>query len=152
MSNKEKIFKWLESVGSEEFDELMIDYLIDKCGMEEIVNYYCNDMVSYAIENYSCKDKIQMAFAELWALSRNISIKNFLFAFLTNTELRVINNIVDAGFDTLEKLRKVNYEELLNIPSIKESEAKNFIEEFNYYSNEMNAVLNTNRINIKRKN
>lgn len=150
MTDKEKIFKWVNSVGTKLFDSEMVEYLVHKCNMVDIVNYYCNDIVSYAIENYTDKNKIKEAFVDLWSRSRNIDFDKFLSGFLS-IDSRVINSIIDCGFDTLEKISKVNYRDIPEIYSIKESEVKKFIEEINYYSNEMNAVINTNRINIKRK-
>ncbi len=144
-----KIYKWIDTIGALGFGESMLNYLIFDCHMESIRDFYCNDNVNYAIEHTNSKKNVQKAFADLWARSRNISLWDFVAGFdLDGLGSRVIKTIVDAGYNTLEKLRKVNYEELVNIQGIGEHRAKLFVEQMAYLSDEMDAVLATNRVGL----
>lgn len=145
-----RIYKWIDTVGTLGFGESMLRYLIFDCHMESIRDFYCNDNIAYAIEHTNQKKNIQKAFADLWARSRNLNLWDFVAGFdLDGIGSRVIKLIVDKGYDTLEKLRKVNYDELVNIQGIGEFRATTFVEKMAYLADEMDAVLATNRVSIK---
>lgn len=146
-----RIYKWIDTVGALGFGDSILNYLIFDCHMESIRDFYCNDNISYAIDNTNQKKNIQKAFADLWARSRNLNLWDFVAGFdLNGLGSRVIKVIVDAGYNTLEKLRKVNYEDLIKIQGIGEFRAKLFVEQMAYLTDEMDAVLATNRVSIKQ--
>lgn len=150
-SHKEhRISKWINTVGALGFGSAMLNYLIYECHMDSIRDFYCNDNVTYALEHTNQKKNIQKAFADLWARSKNLELWNFVAGFdLDGIGSRIIKLITEAGYDTLEKLCKVNYEDLVNIPGIGEFRAKAFIEKMAYLSDEMLSTLETNRVSIK---
>lgn len=144
-----RIYKWIDTIGALGFGDALLKYLIYDCHFESIRDFYCNDNVNYAIEHTSLKKNTQKAFADLWARSRNINLWDFVAGFdLDGFGSRVIKTIVDAGYNTLEKLRKVNYEELIKIQGIGECRAKAFIMQMALVSDEMDAVLGTNRVGL----
>ena len=148
--SEHRIRKWVDTVGALGFGDSLLIYLIHECHFESIMDLYCNDNVNYAIEHTNLKKNVQKAFADLWARSRNLNLWDFVAGFdLDGIGSRVIKTIVDAGYDTLEKLCQVNYEELVNIQGIGEFRAKVFVEKTAYLSDEMKAVLATNRVTIK---
>ena len=146
-----RIYKWVDTVGALGFGESLLDYLIHDCHFEYINELYCNDNISFAIEHTSLKKNTEKAFADLWARSRNLNLWDFVAGFdINGIGSRVVKTIVDAGYDTLDKLRQVNYEQLMNIQGIGGYRAKVFIEQMALVKDEMDAVLNTNRVTIKQ--
>lgn len=152
MTDKErKIFKWIYSIGCSSFTDKIISYLVNDCHMEEIRDYYCNDIVYYAIDNFGGND-IKIAFSELWAVSKNINLWTLLIGFgICDDNLAPLKKIVYKYFNTLEKLRKVNYRQLVEL-GIDKLDAIYFIDNLQYNFNEIDAVLNTNRVTIKPVN
>lgn len=148
--SEHRMRKWLDTVGALGFGDSLLMYLIHECHFESIADLYCNDNVSYAIEHTNLKKNVQKAFADLWARSRNLNLWDFVAGFdLDGIGSRVIKTIVDAGYNTLEKLCQVKYEELLNIQGIGEFRAEAFVKKMAYLSDEMKFVLSTNRVSIK---
>lgn len=146
-----RIYKWVDTVGALGFGDSLLNYLIYDCHIEHINELYCNDNITYAIEHTSLKKNVQKAFADLWARSKNINLWDFVAGFdINGIGSRVVKTIVDAGYDTLEKLRQVNYEQLMNIQGIGECRAKVFINQMALVKDEMDAVLSTNRVTIKQ--
>lgn len=146
-----RIYKWVDTVGALGFGESLLNYLIYDCHIEHINELYCNDNITYAIEHTSLKKNVQKAFADLWARSKNINLWDFVAGFdINGLGSRVVKTIVDAGYDTLEKLRQVNYEQLMNIQGIGECRAKVFINQMALVKDEMDAALSTNRVTIKQ--
>lgn len=149
--SEHRIHKWVDTVGALGFGDSMLMYLIHECHFESIRDLYCNDNVAYAIEHTSLKKSTQKAFADLWARSKNLNLWDFVAGFdLDGIGSRVIKTIVDAGYDTLEKLSKVNYEDLVNIQGIGEFRAKAFVEKMAYLYDEMESALSTNRVTINQ--
>jgi len=145
-----RIHKWIDTIGAIGFGDSMLDYLIFDCHMESIKDFYCNDNIAYAIEHTNQKKNIQKAFADLWARSKNINLWDFVAGFdLDGIGSKVVKTIVDKGYDTIDSLRKVNYDELVCVQGIGEFRANTFIEKMLYISDEMDAVLSTNRVTIK---
>lgn len=145
-----RIYKWVDTVGALGFGGSLLNYLIHDCHFESVSDLYCNDNVAYAIEHTNLKKNVQKAFADLWARSKNLNLWDFVAGFdLDGIGSKVVKLMVDAGYDTLEKLRQVNYRQLTDIQGIGEFRAKLFIEKMAYLTAEMDAALSTNRVTIK---
>lgn len=132
-----RIAKWIDTVGSLGFGGSAIEYLIYDCNIEHISDLYCNSIVANAIEKCSFKKRLSKAFADLWERSRNIDLCDFVSGFdIEGIGSRVVKLIVDAGYDTLEALRQVNYEDIVQIQGFGESRANIFIEQIHLLEDE----------------
>lgn len=138
---------WINTVAPFSFTEQMVEYLISECHITEIKELYCNDVVCSILDD--CRFDLRPAFAEFWALSKNITLWDFLIGFGICSGIELdLKSIIDSKFNTLEKLSKVNYRQLINF-GVEENIAKNFIENLDFSMNEMKAVLDTKRVIIK---
>ena len=145
-----RINKWLDMTGALGFGDATRKYLFYDCGMKNICDYYCNENVKNAISNTNKKKALQKAFAELFAKSTNISLEDFMSGFdIPLWGSKIFKLVVDAGFNTIETIRKVKFEELLNINGIGDERAKTFCEYIPILEDEINSVLKTNRVRIR---
>jgi DNA ligase (NAD+) len=141
-----RLSKWLEMTGAMGFGPAIIDYLYYTVGINHIHQLYCENELKLALSATNKKKVIQKAFAELWARNK-IKLEDFVSGFdIPTIGSKVVKLMVDAGYDTLEKLRKVNYNSLIEIDGIGPERAKIFIEYMVELQDTMDAVLNTNRI------
>lgn len=145
-----RIYKWIDTVGAIGFGDSLIQFLVYDCGITSIADLYCNRIISSAIEKTNQKKNLQKAVADLWARSREMNLWDFVSGFdIEAIGSKVVKLIVDAGFNTLESLRQVNYEDLIHINGFGESRINTFIDGMKLIEDEMDAVLNTNRVTIK---
>lgn len=120
--------------------------LIDEFHIENISDLYCINVANNIIRKYEEKSDIKKAelfFATLWSASKCLWPKHFLIGLGFDKDL--VNKIFNAGYDTIEKMVKVNYEDLVNI-GVEEKEAKNFVEQMIYMSDEINFLLDNRMI------
>lgn len=144
-----RIHKWIETTGALGFGPSTIDYLFYEMGYTHIHEYYCSDNISKAIYNTNKKKALQKAFAELLARSAKIKLEDFVSGFdIPTIGSKVVKLLVDSGYNTLDKLRKVKYDELIKIDGIGPERAKIFVEEMIRNYEAMDAVLETNRVSI----
>lgn len=141
-----RLSKWLEMTGAMGFGPAVTDYLYYTVGINHIHELYCEDKFKLAVSATNKKKAIQKAFAELWARNK-IKLEDFVSGFdIPTIGSKVVKLMVDAGFDTIEKLRKVNYNSLIEIDGIGPERARIFTESMVELGDAMDAVLNTNRI------
>jgi len=126
----------------------LMNFLVYDCGITEISDLYCNDVVSKVISKTTKKKATQTAFANLFASSK-LKLEDFVSGFdIPNIGSKVVKLVIDSGFDTLEKLRKVKYNELVSIDGIGPERANFFIENMNLLSDMMDSVIETKRVVI----
>ncbi len=144
-----RIMKWMDTVEVLGFGPAIIEYLFREKQMIFIKDYYCQKNFMKAIAGTNKKKTIQKAFADLWARS-TISLEDFVAGFdIPTIGSKVVKLLIDAGYNSLDKLRKVNYNDLLAINGIGEERAKIFIEYMQELTDEMDDVLKTNKVKIK---
>lgn len=143
-----RIYKWIETTGALGFGPSLLNYLIYDVGMTQIHQYYCDKEFMKALKGYNRKKSLQSAFADLWA-RKSMKLEDFVAGFdIPSIGSKIVKLIIDEGFDTLEHLRKVKYESLIEIDGIGDIRAKIFKESMDILSDAMDAVLNTGRIEI----
>ncbi len=143
-----RIAKWINTTGALGFGPALLNFLVYECGITEISDLYCNEVVARVINKTSKKKATQKAFANLFALNA-LKLEDFVSGFdIPNIGSKVVKLIIDKGHDTLEKLRKVNYSELTTIDGIGPERANIFLEHMILFSDMMDAVIETNRVKI----
>ena len=148
-----RVHKWIEMTGALGFGPSTLDYLFYEMGYTHIHEYYCSNNIAEAISKTNKKKALQKAFAELLARSTKIKLEDFVSGFdMPTIGSKVVKLLVDAGYNTLDKLRKVKYDELIKIDGIGPERAKIFVEEMIRNYDAMDAVLETNRVSIIEDN
>ena len=140
--NGSEVYNWLKEFSDNMIDEYHIDSIID---------FYCIYAVRSIIAKYEKKDDInsaQIFFSYLWSRSKNLKLEEFLIGL--GFDKNLVNQIIFSEYNTLEKIRKVNYKELMDI-GVKENEAKEFTEQMIYLSDEIDSLLHSGLIRINSK-
>ena len=144
------IRKWIETLMLPDLsyccDDKLIDDLMNKYHISDISSLYCintiNDIISTSEKD---ADRLKAFFAFLWSKSVILNVRIFLSAL--GFEKSILDKLISSEYDTLEKIRKVNYEELVDI-GVKKCEAKDFVEQMVYLSDEIDFLLGNNMIRI----
>ncbi len=146
--SEHRLAKWIDTTGALGFGPALLSFLVYDCGITEISDLYCNEVVIRVINKTSKKKATQKAFANLFAVNK-MKLEDFVSGFdIPNIGSKVVKLIIDKGHDTLEKLRKVNYSELTTIDGIGPERANIFLEHMILFSDMMDAVIETNRVKI----
>lgn len=146
-----RIYKWIDTTGALGFGPSLLNYLIYEAGMTQIHQYYCEKEFVKALEGYNRKKAMQKSFAELWARNK-MSLEDFVSGFdIPTIGSKIVKLIVDEGFDTLEKLREIEFDTLIKIEGIGDIRAKIFKSSMEELSDLMDALLDTNRVKIMER-
>ena len=146
---KAKIRRWSYFLMGDAYLEEFLSYLFGDCKIKisEIKDLYCNDTVSLIIESApdGLRDVIKLFFSMLWAMSKCCTLEKLLSGL--GFDLDLIRLLIKSGYDKLSKIKKVNYEQLIEL-GVSENEAKEFIEDMIYLSDEMEELFKTNRVSL----
>lgn len=130
------------------FFEDVIESLINEYHFENITDLYCINSANDIIRDYESKgsaENVQLFFAILWGRSKNIRLEEFLIGLGFNKF--IVDKIKDSKYNALEKIRKVNYKELMNI-GVKKEDAEEFVQQMIFLSDEIDSLLSNNLIGI----
>lgn len=137
------IRKWVNSVMKDDifYNKDILDYLIDECHITEIADLYCINVMNEAIEKAMSDEHfytdVQLFFAFLMARTRTLRAISLLEGL--GFDKTVSEKTIASGYDSINKIKKVNYEQLLNI-GIEENKAKEFIETMIYSADLINIL------------
>lgn len=143
-----KVRNWIDSV-LPEYDKTIVSELMANYHITDISELYCVNSVNKIISDFEADkaraEKVKLFFSLLWSSSRLMTLSDFLGGFGVNK--KVVIKLMGSGCDTLEKIRQVNYGQLLKM-GVEQGDAEAFIDDMVYLSDEMDAVLNTNMVRI----
>ena len=137
------IRKWVDSVMKDDvfYNKDILDYLIDECHITEIADLYCinvmNEVIEKAMSDEHFYADVQLFFAFLMARTRTLRAISLLEGL--GFDKTVSEKTIASGYDSINKIKKVNYEQLLNI-GIEENKAKEFIETMVYSADLINIL------------
>lgn len=138
------IRKWVDSVMKDDvfYNKDILDYLINECHITEIADLYCINVMNEAIEKAMSDGlhlyaDVQLFFAFLMARTRTLAVALLLEGL--GFDKTVSEKTIASGYDSINKIKKVNYEQLLNI-GIEENKAKEFIETMVYSADLINIL------------
>jgi len=145
-----RIEKWIDKLNIKGFGPATIS-LLKEAKVQNIADLYADDLLDNILKNTNLKAAIKKSFSNLYAI-KEVELEKFVGAFdIDNVGEKVVKLMVDAGFDSLEKLREAKEEKLVKIEGIGIDRANSLINGLKELKDEMDDVLNTNKIFIKEK-
>ena len=148
--NYQRLVRWIHALGVKHFSEkLMLEPLFKSGKVKQIADLYhlnISDLTQFeGVQETSAKKALVNLFAV-----KEITLAKFIGGFnIENIAELLVKKVVDAGFDTLEKIKSANITELAMIDGYAEITAENLLIGINKLYLQMLEVLNTNKISIK---
>jgi len=145
----QRLVRWINILGVKHFSEkLMLRPLFKTGKVKQIADLYqlnISDLSQFeGVKETSAKKALDNLFAV-----KEISLAKFIGGFnIENIAELSVKKVVDAGYDTLEKIKSSNIEQLTMIDGYAEITAENLLNGINKFYPQMLEVLNTNKISI----
>jgi len=145
-----RIVKWIKKLEVKHFSEkLLLKPLFDRGKIESIADLYSlkiSDLTRFeGVQDTSARKALDNLFAV-----QEVSLARFIAGFnIENIGEDLTQRVVDAGFDTLDKLKEASIHQLSQVDGFAEITATYLLNGINKLYLEMKAVLNTNKIKIK---
>ena len=118
-----RIKKWISTIGAKGFGDVLINDLFNNGWINDIDGLYSIDLIEY-LKSTNLKAATKKAFKDLYEV-KEIELHEFLAGLnIDDIGKRVFKTIVDAGYDTLDKILSVKEKELILINGIGEARAK----------------------------
>ena len=146
-----RLLKWIRKLEVKNFGELILKQLFDAGKVEKIADLY-----HLKVSDLSKLDRVgersaQKALNNLLAV-KEIPLAKFVGGFdLENIGESLVEKIVEAGYDTLEKIRNATVHDLTRVELFADITANQFHKEFHALYFEMQKALETNKITIRRR-
>ncbi|MBY9018478.1 MAG: NAD-dependent DNA ligase LigA [Candidatus Lokiarchaeota archaeon] len=149
--NFQRLVRWIRILGVKHFSEKLLLQPLFKTGkVEQIADLYqlnVSDLNQFeGVKETSAKKALNNLFAV-----KEISLAKFIGGFnIENIAELSVKKVIDAGYDTLEKIKSTNIGQLAMIDGYAEITAENLLNGINKFYPQMLEVLNTNKISIKK--
>jgi len=144
-----RLQKWIKKLGVKNFGELILKQLFDSGKVQNIADLYSLKTSDLSKLNRVGEKSAQKALDNLLAV-KQISLAKFVGGFdLENIGESLVENVVDAGLDTLEKVRNATVHDLKRVELFADITANKFHTEFNALYFDMLEVLKTNKIKLR---
>lgn len=144
-----RLTKWIKKLEVKNFGDLILKQLFNKGKVRKIADFYdlkVNDLVE--LDRVGEKSA-QNALDNLFAV-KIVNLARFVAGFnLENIAEAMVQKLVDAGIDTLEKLNNASVLELATVEGFGDITAQQFYKSFHSLYFDMCNVLNKNKIKIR---
>jgi len=147
----QRLVRWIHALGAKHFSEKLMLHPLFKTGkVEQIADLYqltVSDLTQFeGVKEISAKKALDNLFAV-----KEISLAKFIGGFnIENIAELLVKKVIDAGYDTLEKIKNAKVEQLAMIDGYAEVTAENLLKGINKLYPQMLEVLNTTKISIKK--
>jgi len=147
-----RLHKWLKKLAVKYFSEkLMLRKLFDTGKVQQIADLYSlkvSDLTKFeGVKEASAKKSLDNLFAV-----KEIPLERFIAGFnIENIGERLVKKVVDAGYDSLEKIRNSSVSQLSKVEGFAEITAQYLLDGVNNLYPHMREVLQTNKISIQEK-
>jgi len=144
-----RLTKWIKKLGVKNFGELILKQLFDSGEVREI-----SDLYELKVSDLTKLDRVgdksaQKALANLFAV-KEVPLSKFIGGFdLENIGESLVEKVVKAGYDTLEKIRSATAHDLARVELFGSITANQFRKEFHALYFDMLKALKTNKIKIR---
>jgi DNA ligase (NAD+) len=146
-----RLLKWIQKLEVKNFGELILKQLFDKGRVKKIVDLYTLTLKDLTRLERVQERSAQKALDNLFAVSE-ISLAKFIGGFnLENVGERMVQKVVDAGFDMLEKLHKATPSDFARVEGFGSITGQWLYEGMQSLYFDMLDVLNQNKITIRRR-
>ena len=145
-----RLKKWLKELGIKYFgEESILKKLFDIGRVNKIVDFYSLQTSDLTPLDGVGDKSAKRALDNLFAI-REVSLSEFIAGFdLENFGEGLAQLVVNAGFDTLKKIKNASISQLARIKGIGQINSRHLIDGINEVYSDMVDVLNTNKIKIK---
>ena len=144
-----RLTKWIKTLDVKNFGDLILKQLFESGKVKEIADLYrltVSDLLQ--LERVGEKSA-QKALDNLHAL-KEIPLAKFVSGFnLEYIGETLVEKVVSAGFDTLEKIRNASVSDLTKVELFADITANQFSQEFHELYPQMLRVLDTNQVSIR---
>jgi DNA ligase (NAD+) len=129
--NKEIILNFIQKIGIEDLSDKRLEELMSAGFVKSIPDIYkLREEDLLKIEKV--KEKLSTKLLDSIAKTKNIDLPTFLSALgIAGGAYNKCEKIVQGGFNTLEKIKLLNIESLVNVESFAEKSARDFVESLN---------------------
>ena len=144
-----RLTKWIKKLGVKNFGELILKQLFDSGKVREI-----SDLYELKVSDLTKLDRVgeksaQKALGNLFAV-KEVSLSKFIGGFdLENIGESLVEKVVKAGYDTLEKIRNATAHDLARVELFGDITANQFRKEFHALYFDMLKALKNNKIKIR---
>lgn len=115
--SEHRIGKWLSLLDVKGFGSALQEHLFAN-GFHDITDLYDKDLVSVARQATNLQANFDKAFKQLWSI-KSISLSKFMAGFdIEGLGEKIFDNIVNSGYDTLEKILSIKDDELSKVEGI----------------------------------
>ena len=112
--SEHRIGKWLSLLDVKGFGLSLQEHLFAN-GVHDIADLYDKDLVSAARQATNLQANFDKAFKQLWSI-KSISLSKFMAGFdIEGLGEKIFDNIVNSGYDTLEKILSIKDDELSKV-------------------------------------
>ncbi len=144
-----RLKKWIKKLGVKNFGELILKQLFDKGKVLKIADFYGLKLFDLTKLDRVGDKSAQKALDNLFAI-KQLSLSKFIGGFdLENIGESLVEKVVSAGYDTLEKIRNASAHDLARVELFGDITANQFRKEFRALYSEMIEVLETKKIKIR---
>ena len=147
-----RLLKWLSKLGIKHFSEkLILKKLFDSGKVQKI-----SDLYNLKIPDLTKFEKVKETSAKkalnnLYSINE-VRLEQFIAGFdIENMGERLIKKVVDAGYDSLDKIRNSSISQLSKVDGFAGITADTLIQGVKNHYSEMIDLLNTNKIKIKEE-
>jgi DNA ligase (NAD+) len=146
-----RLLKWIRKLEVKNFGELILKQLFDSGKAQKIADLYQLKVSDLAKLDRVGERSAQKALDNLLAV-KEIPLAKFVGGFdLENIGETLVEKVVQAGYDTLEKIRNATVHDLTRVELFADITANQFYNEFHALYSEMEKALETNKITIRRR-
>ncbi|MFW5742069.1 MAG: NAD-dependent DNA ligase LigA [Spirochaetota bacterium] len=143
-----RIRKWLDVLDVRDFGDAILTKLFESGRVTEIADLY-----TLEVEDLTAHERMGATLAKKilrnLSVARTVPLSRFVAGFnIEGVGTLIMDKAVAAGYDTLEKLREANAEQLAEVPGIGEVTARTIVDGLSDLRHRMDAVLATGRVAI----
>lgn len=114
-----RLSKWLDELNVKGFGNVLRKHLF-KYGIREIIDLYDNEKVIASRELTNLRSNFEKSFKSLYSI-KEIPLANFMAGFdIDGLGKRIFDNIIEAEFNTLEKILSIPEKTNIEIPNMGE--------------------------------
>ena len=144
-----RIEKWIEVLDAKGFGDSFISYLSSN-GFTRIEDLYDLNKIGAQREDFGSVNW-DKAFRDLHSKSKEIPVEKFFAGWdIEGLGEEIFKSLVEAGFDTEEKILNLTREDLERIPGFGETRINTLLSEMKKLRPEIESLLESNLISIKR--
>ena len=143
--------KWIKKLTVKEFGDLILKQLFDNGKVRKIADLYDLTVSDLTKLERVGEKSAQKALDNLFAV-KEISLAKFIGGFnLENIGERQVQKVVNAGFDTLEKIHNAVVQDFARVEGFGEITGQFLYEGIQALYKDMEEVLSKGKITIKRR-